>query len=359
MAKDGEYATNSLSQQACFQLLQPIVREALIERSADGARRPLPIVLADHGAADGLATRQLIEAVLLPALDDPPHVDVVLQDLPSNDWEAASNILSPLGQLHRGRPVAELLSASAPRGEKKSRLRLLAAPGSFHQQVLPTASVDVSVSGTSYHWLSDTSELPRPGRVFCIMDGVDTTVRAAWDMHAAADWLAIISARALELKVGGLMVVSHPAISEEGRYTYDVLMEVLDRLLAAREARGTIPSGFRQMFTFPARPRTEKELCKAFEELSAMKLEWLNLQWMANPYMRAGELASNEGRLDFAKRYVASIFAWAGPMIEAAVPTHDELLLFRAELEAALADQADQLHHDYYIATLVARRIDV
>lgn len=211
MAAGGDYAANSLSQQACFRLLVPHVRDAL----GTGHHR----VLADYGSADGLATRQLLEA-----LSDLSQLDVVLNDLPANDWQMAHEILSPIGTLSVGQPIESLL-AEPP---ASPGVRLLSAPGSFHEQVLPDASVDVAVSGTAFHWLSDTTELARPGA--CVFFRGDPAVAPAWYAHSANDWAAILNARAAELKPGGTLAVVLPSMMPDGDYIYRVLFEILDAL---------------------------------------------------------------------------------------------------------------------------------
>ena len=79
MSTDGEYAANSLSQQQCFRLVVPFATAAL--KAAPGPRA----AIADYGAADGLATRQLLEAV--EAVDvGGDGLDVIVSDLPGTGW---------------------------------------------------------------------------------------------------------------------------------------------------------------------------------------------------------------------------------------------------------------------------------
>ena len=70
MAECGQYAANSLQQQEAFRLLVPHVSEAL--QTLDSKRA----VLADYGAAEGLATRQLVEALPVGVSS---RLDVVVQ----------------------------------------------------------------------------------------------------------------------------------------------------------------------------------------------------------------------------------------------------------------------------------------
>lgn len=241
MAKSGEYAANSLSQQQCFRLVVPRALAAL-------ERAPGRPVLADFGAADGAATLQLLDA-----LGDDPALDVVVSDLEGNDWDAAAAILGARGRL-RDLPAADGFPERGGEG-----LRLYAAPGSFHARVLPEGSVDAAVSGTAFHWLSDTSSLPPPGSISSTNDRNDRAIFAKWRDHAHADFVGLLAARAFELRPGGALTAVLPARLDDGSRVYQVLLDSIDDLLAEMDARGDLAAGFidrlsREAASFPLPP---------------------------------------------------------------------------------------------------------
>ena len=208
--------------------------------SASGRR----LTLVDFGAADGLATGQLLEALPAEAL---PSLDVVLQDVPANDWQAANAMLEPLGTTIL--PLAAQAGGAAGDG-----LRLFSAPGSFHEAVLPEKSIDFAVSGTSFHWLSDTSALPRTGGVLATSRHrlhINFQAHLAWLAHAARDWDIIVDARAAELLPGGTFACVQPCWHTDGSQTYAVLWEILDEVLDARHAAGSLMPGYREQFAVP------------------------------------------------------------------------------------------------------------
>ena len=350
MAAHGEYAANSLSQQASFRLLAPHVQSSL---SAAGIGKGKRAVIVDYGAAEGLASAQMLDA--LPK-DWLLSIDMFIQDLPSNDWKASSQVLSPHGTLEHLSDGCGVHCLPAP-ALPSSGLRIFSAPGTFHAQVLPDGSVDLVVSGTAFHWLSDTSELPRPNSVVYRSARADARALPAWQAHSHSDWVAILKARAAELKPGGTFLASVPTVLPDGTATYDVVFEVLDEMFAEREASGILAPDFRSLFTFPAAVRSAQEIMAGFTAVPALELVGIEQHQLANPYLnKEVHLASAAGRADFGRRYSASILAWARRMLEAAIPAANEQERFMSDLSSNLARRADELEQDFRVAVVVAKR---
>ena len=353
MSGGGEYAAHSLSQQACMRLLHAHVRAALRPHQDSRTR----CVLADYGAADGLATRQLIEEAVEAGLQQ--RLDVVLQDLPGNDWQAAARILSPLGTLDAPSPgqsaPVSVLQMSTESGHGDVALRLFAAPGTFHVQVLPDGSVDLAVSGTALHWLSNGAALPRPGVPVVFHPHVDPTVRAAWDAHAARDWKAILVARAAELRPGGKLIAVLPTLTPDGCSTYSALFDVMDQMLRRAESAGRLKVGAREAFAVPASSRSHAAIREGFAQVPSLELEVLEQHVVASPYYDEAEAGTKAGRAAFARRYVASVYAWAGPMLQGlAVGEQRDADVFRTEMEGAIAARMEECKQDYIVSVLVA-----
>ena len=342
MATSGEYAANSLQQQAAFRLLFPAVAEAL---QATAGRRS---VIADYGAADGLATSQLLHS-----LSDVTTLDVVLQDLPTNDWDAAADIVSPHGELQQGiidasRPIPATVGAG---------FRLFAAPGDFYEQCLPTASVDVAVSGTSWHWLRDTHSLPWAGSLASWTSRTEVVARSAWRKYGAQSWEGLLAARAAELKPGGSLIATLAGTMPDGSDHYTVLFETLDRMLAERERRGVVSAATRRAFVLPAISRTAEDVGAGFAKLkSQLHLRRLEACSLRCPFYDAASIATREGRLAFAHQYTSNVYGWARRMIESALDNAEERISFRDELTTSIAARAEELEYDWPVMVVVAVR---
>lgn len=337
MSDGGDYATNSLSQQACCRLLHSYAKEALAKAGISKRR----VTLVDYGAADGLASSQLLGSL-------PPEwlksLDCTLQDLPGNDWEAAAKIMKPWGSLELGIDIKEQIASAPPAG---TVLRLLVAPGSFYGPALPEASVDVSISSIAYHWLSDTQTLPPLGSTDVSNPNVDPTARKEWQAHGDMLFKKLLQEQAAAIRPGGTFAAVIPSThSGNGRHCYDVTLKVLDELLGKRG----------MIFTVPAYQRTLEEVRAGFAAMPDLKLHTLEEHTLKCPYWRAEELSSLEGRLAFAERFVASVYAWASKMLATVAKSDGEMSILKAELTEAIALHVEQLEDDNYVILMVATK---
>jgi hypothetical protein len=153
------------------------------------------IALADYGAADGLATRYILEFIT----DNIPDVkiDVMINDQETYNWDFCAQNLSPFGKLN------ELSMKDTV--QNRQHVVLFSNPGSFTTQlVLPNDSIDIATSGTAFNWLSP-SNLPRPGTFrFTSPKAADQkALVTAWIEHSANDWRNNCRSRHAELKPGG------------------------------------------------------------------------------------------------------------------------------------------------------------
>ena len=149
-----------------------------------------------------------------------------------------------------------------------------------------------------------------------------------------------------------------PSRTSEGRYCYDVLCRICDALLVRAEARGAVTADARRCFVVPAYPRSAEELRAPFTTgRLGLRIESLELRALRCPYLAPDSLASVEGRLAFARRYTDSVWAWGGPMIDRLLSDPAERARFREDLVGALAENAEELVEDYFVATLVAHRL--
>ena len=334
MAVGGEYAENSLIQQMAFEeeLHSHAVR-FLRERAASGARRP---VIADHGAADGLTTCKLLRE-----LGETPFV-ACLQDLSSNDWNATASIVKKFrgDLLQPAERLGEVLASS----EESARQTLVMAPGNFFEQVLPTGSVDLSISGSAYHWLSSIEDLPRPSGICLDVAHYPAEMRAAWAARARADWATILSRRARELKVGGMLMAVVPCTP-----CMDGGVDVLARVLADFDERGLLrrDAKLKTGFALPAYVHRDAEDLRAGFHGLPFDVSVCEVRPRRNSYLPKGGFvvgstaAAKAERRRFGERMAGWCFGWGARLIEDALVDKGMLSDFRVALAELFAQNAD------------------
>jgi len=114
------------------------------------------------------------------------QIQIVMVDLPSNDWN------------HFFREVVPTYPNPG--------VLISAIGSSFYGQVVPVSTVSFGISSTACHWLSG---LPcqLADNIF-IPCSTNLQERATWKEFARKDWDQFLHLRALELKKGGILIVS-------------------------------------------------------------------------------------------------------------------------------------------------------
>ena len=337
MAVGGEYAENSLIQQVAFEeeLHSHAVR-FIRDRVASGVQCP---VIVDHGAADGLTTCKLLRE-----LDETPFV-ACLQDLSSNDWTAAAATLASMklgsGVLQPAERLGEALASSV--SESCSQTFVM-APGNFFEQVLPTGSVDLSISGSSYHWLSSTDHLPRPPGICLDLSRFPADMRAEWAAQARMDWATILSQRARELKVGGMLMAIVPCAP-----CMDGAIDMLTRVFTDFDRRGLLrpDAKVKTGFVLPAYIyRDATDLREGFSGLP-FAISVCEVRPRRNSYLPldgfedASTATAVAKRQRFGERMAGWCFGWGARLIEDALADKGTLSDFRAALGELFAQNAD------------------
>lgn len=220
----GDYSASSRLQAAG--LKQAI---ALFEQAAGAVPippAPLPIVIADYGAANGHNSLLPINAaisVLRKRTRADQSVLVTHTDVPENDF-------STLFRTLREDPDSYLRHDQAAFSSAVGR--------SFYSQILPSNTVSLGWSSWSVLWLS---RLPAP-----VTDHIhaaysaDEATRSAHERLAARDWHEFVAYRGRELCPGGRAVVMTMAIGENGEFGYRPLFAALMAELADLVQRGVI-----------------------------------------------------------------------------------------------------------------------
>ena len=187
---------------------------------------PLPIVIADYGAANGHNSLLPINAAIsvLRRRTRPEHsVLVTHTDVPDNDFSALFRTLDDDPDSYLRHDPAAFSSAVGR---------------SFYGQILPSNTVSLGWSAWSVLWLS---RVPAP-----VTDHIhaaysaDEATRSAHDRLAARDWHEFVAYRGRELCPGGRAVVMTMAIGENGEFGYRPLFAALVAELAELVARSVI-----------------------------------------------------------------------------------------------------------------------
>lgn len=181
-------------------LLEQAAREAALP-AGDAA-----IVVADYGCSEGRNSLVPMAAAIgaLRARAGPARaVSVVHTDLPGNDFGALFELLATDPASYLRRDPAVYASAVGR---------------SFHEQILPPASVTLGWSAWAVQWLSRTpAPIPDHVQIACSRD---EAAREAYARQAAQDWEGFLACRGRELHPGGRMVVLTMARTDDGDFGY-------------------------------------------------------------------------------------------------------------------------------------------
>ncbi|MDZ7882593.1 MAG: SAM-dependent methyltransferase [Mycobacterium sp.] len=305
----GDYSASARLQAAGLTQAIALFEEAA--RAIPIPPAPLPIVIADYGAANGhnslLPINAAISALRKRTRPD-QSVLVTHTDVPENDFSALFNTLSEDPDSYLRHDQAAFSSAVGR---------------SFYSQILPSNTVSLGWSSWSVLWLS---RLPAP-----VTDHVhasfsaDEETRAAHERLAARDWHEFVAFRGRELCPGGRAVVMTMAVAENGEFGYRPLFaalmaelaELVQReVISADELTGMcIPiSGRRAVdFTTPFAPsgRLEQLTIEHLEVFDAEDRFWrqyqkdrdattFGAQWAS--FLRAAVFQTLAGALDAADR---------------------------------------------------------
>jgi SAM dependent carboxyl methyltransferase len=231
-------------------------------------------VVPEFTAMDcGCGTGHSALDVVLPVIEAyrriDPHGAMVIRhaDQAGNDWNALLGLVfGPDGYQRNG-----------------SGIRTEAVPGSFYTQLAVPGSVALGTCFAASHWLSRAPSPYSPGTVwFADLEG---EARAEFAALAHADWTQFLRCRAVELRPGGMLIVSTlgsvPDDSEmngvraSARKLYRAIFQVAKQMVndslldAAAFDRFVFPVWFQTAQEASAPINAESDLKQAFEIIEA------------------------------------------------------------------------------------------
>lgn len=229
---------------------------------------PLPIVVADYGAATGYNSLLPIGAAIAAfrRRTRPDHAVLVAHtDLPDNDFTALFTTLAEDPDSYVRKDTASFPSAIGR---------------SFYAQILPSQSVTLGWTSWATMWLRrPAAELPGFADHVHVEHSDDDAARRAYARQAAQDWHDFVAFRGRELSPGGKLLVLTAAVDAAGRSGYRPLLDAIVAVLDEQVREGRLTRDEVARMAIPVLGRSEKELrapfapAGRFESLTIERLE--------------------------------------------------------------------------------------
>ncbi|KAL3751282.1 hypothetical protein ACJRO7_012149 [Eucalyptus globulus] len=278
------YEHNSSYQKGVAAAAMDMIKEAL-PTTLDLYHLPLsspnPIIrIADFGCSTGLTSIQAIETIVQCLLDlikpikEPrfrtPEFQAIFSDLPTNDFNTLFTNHLPVRRCYYA----------------------MAAPGSFHGRLLPTASLHFAYSSCALHWLSrvpqeilDKSSRAWNGeRIYYVNSPAE--VVGAYSAQFGRDMEMFLSARAEEMVSEGLIfmvVPGEPDLVHDSQTTLGSEFELLGSCLVDMANEGIISKAKVESFNLPIYFPSEKELKQVISRNEFFHIE--RIQTLSHPKM--------------------------------------------------------------------------
>ncbi|TVT99851.1 hypothetical protein EJB05_54751, partial [Eragrostis curvula] len=253
--------------------MKPPIEEAITELCAS---LPCSMVIADLGCSCGPTALSLVSVAVdaicrqYIELEQPmPELSLLLNDLPSNDFNAVVNHLVAFRQ----RYGANVVEYCAP------IVLISVVPGSFYERLFTTASMHLVLSSNSLHWLSQApEELVKNGIPMYHADQqmwqkMRPIILSAYAQQFRKDFMLFLETRAQETAPGGRMVLS---LTGTGSHDPDKkstrIWECVGRMLDNMASRDVIDKERLKNFYIPLHAPYENELKDIIEEQGSFSI---------------------------------------------------------------------------------------
>ncbi|CAL9064329.1 unnamed protein product [Musa banksii] len=292
---------------------------------------------------------------------DSPEFQVFFSDLPCNDFNVLFQLLPP--QLSSS-SLEQCLAAA----EEQRSYYAAGVPGSFYGRLFPSRSINVFNSTFSLHWLSQVPERVTDkrspaynrGRVF--VHGASADTAAAYKQQFQADLASFLRARAVEMKVGGVMFLvclGRTSIDPAdqggagflfGAHFQDAWNDLVEEA-STHSHRGLLESEKRDSFNIPVYAACLREFKEVVEAEGSFSINKLQVVKGGSPLVvNHPEDASEVGRA-----LANSCRSVAGVLVEAHIGERlSEELFGRLELRAArhARELMEQMQFFHIVASL-------
>lgn len=262
MEGHGYYSAHSSVQHAAAAPGYPMLERAAAEVPLPGAGGALAI--GDFGCAGGAneMTPLGLAVAALRRRDAALPIEVVLADLPGNDWASL---------------FARVEASPGSFARTAGNIYCYAAGRSLYGPVVPDRRLTLGWTAITVHWLSSMPDC-RPDSAYSNL--VTGPARDVLRQRSRDDWSAFIAQRARELVPGGqLVVVGGASANDGGERAEDRplsgaegLFRMVDAELAALRDGGTLrPAEFARIF-YPTWNRTPAEFLAPFDDASPFRV---------------------------------------------------------------------------------------
>jgi SAM dependent carboxyl methyltransferase len=292
MEGGGYYNAHSRPQASASELGIPLLQRAAKEVPLSGDL----IAIADLGAAQGKNSLEPMAAVIaeLRARSADTPIAVTHTDIPSNDFNSLFQLLAtPQSYLNGTRNVYAY-----------------AAGVSFYERIFPANSQRIGWNSIAVHWLSAVP-CAIPDHIWSPY--AQGAVREAFRKRAAEDWNNFLSARAVEFRQGGEIVVVASSANDGGFAGAEGLMNIANEELRAMVRRRVITGDQYDKMAIPTYYRTRAEFEASFTADSPFELLECTPAVLADPFWPAYEQTHDAQA--FAQSYTTFFRAFSEPCL--------------------------------------------
>ena len=306
------------STKGCFDVINeatPLVIECLnnipIPNASDRA-----FVIADYGTADAgtsLGLMSLIVNTVREKTGQNLEISIQYEDQKDNEWRSVFN--HALGYKQVSNAYGEILKTPLSNGN--SGVFVNACGTSFHNQAYPSNTVDLGMSFTAMHWLSQSPSSFKGTEIMHASGCNDPNICIGEKEQAAEDWNSIIQSRYKELRVGGRMVIVNFCISKEGYYlgNTEIGVNMWDSFVICWNKlaeEGLIDEEERLGVSFPSYYRSYQESVEGAEVIEGIKVVKCIEKIVRCPYREEWTSGkSNRTARQHAEWYVPTTRTWS------------------------------------------------
>jgi hypothetical protein len=331
VGKDGD-GLYTASTKGCFDVIDaatPAVLQAIdaIPRSKDSTT---VFSIADYGTADGGTSlglmAKIVKAVRDKSNDDKREILINYEDQRENEWKSVFNHI--LGVKTVTDAYGNVIKT--PRTDPTSGIFVSACGVGFHDQAFPSNSIDLGISFTAMHWLSQgPNSLKGTQYMHPAQCPEESSFGEEERIQAQKDWLRILQARAKELRPGGRLVVANFCKSKEAYFlgNTDVGVNMWDSFQTCWDQLakgGLIDEEERLGVSFPNYYRSTEECISGVNEVEGLLLVECVERVVRCPYREAWTNGNVENRSprEQAEWFVPTTRAWSESTFKSALKSH-------------------------------------
>ncbi|KAK1433302.1 hypothetical protein QVD17_10212 [Tagetes erecta] len=276
---DYSYSNNSLLQRKVITMTKPIIEDALANLYC-AMNFPKTLIMADLGCSSGPNTL-LVMLELVKSIDkirhrlgndESPEIQMYLNDLPHNDFNAIFQSVSTFQKSLRKQMMQN--SSSLP------PCYVSGVPGSFYTRLFLSKSIHFVYSSYSLMWLSKVPEMinTNKGNIYMSRTSPPSVIKAYYEQFQR-DFTMFLKCRAEEMVRGGRMVLtilgrqSDDPCSKECCYVWDLLAKSLNDMVA----EGRIEEEKLDSFNIPQYTPNSKEVITEVEKEGSFAINCLEV----------------------------------------------------------------------------------